>query len=223
MAFGTNVDGADLSDMRRLHVEPLAADKATARFVADHATPQLERTSRALTWAADEHLLYALSIGLWLGSRRGGPRQRARADHLLACVLAASILPHLLKNFIDQERPDRCMVHGRRRGIPRSGKPNDAFPSGHAMHIGALASAVSWIYPEWKRLAWTIGGILAATRIAVLAHWTSDVIVGIGAGVLVERLLRPHAQRHLRSVLDQGRWRCIRARPRLGTRPLPRG
>jgi undecaprenyl-diphosphatase len=93
--------------------------------------------------AADEHVLYALSIGLWLGSLRGRPRQRAGADHMLACVLLTSILPHLLKDFIDQERPDRCMVHGRRRGISRSGNAYDAFPSGHAMHVGALASATS--------------------------------------------------------------------------------
>jgi len=185
----------DFFRMRRVHVEPLAADRAVARFVADNTTPQLERTSRMLTWAADEHLLYALSIGLWLGSLRGGPRQRAGADHMLACVLASSILPHLLKSFIDQERPDRCMVHGRRRGIPRSGKPYDAFPSGHALHVGALASAISWIYPEWQKLAWTVGGALAATRIIVLAHWASDVVVGLGAGVLIERLLRPLARR----------------------------
>jgi hypothetical protein len=31
-----------------------------------------------------------------------------------------AILPHLLKRLIDQKRPDRCMVHGPRRGIPRS-------------------------------------------------------------------------------------------------------
>jgi membrane-associated phospholipid phosphatase len=181
----------DLSGMRHLHIKPLAADRAIARFVADHATPQLEQTSRALTWAADEHLLYALSAGLWLGSLCCGPRQRARADHILACVLVTNILPHVLKGVIDQERPDRCVVHGRRQGIPRSGKAQDAFPSGHAMHIGALASAISWIHPEWKRLAWTIGAALAATRIVVLAHWPSDVVVGLGAGVLVERLLRP--------------------------------
>jgi len=184
--------------MRHLYVEPLAADRAVARFVADNTTPQLERTSRVLTWAADKHLLYALSIGLWLASLRGGPRQRANADHILACVLASSILPHLLKDFVDQERPDRCMVHGRRRGIPRSGKPRDAFPSGHAMHVGALASAISWIHPDWKNLAWTIGGVLAATRIIVLAHWASDVVVGLGAGVLIERLLRAVRRGHPR-------------------------
>src|SRR5437763_15766713 len=85
----------DFFRMRRVHVEPLAADRAVARFVADNTTPQLERTSRMLTWAADDHLLYALSIGLWLGSLRGGPRQPAGADRMLPCVLARSVLPHL--------------------------------------------------------------------------------------------------------------------------------
>ena len=182
---------ADLPHMRPVHVKPLAADQAIARFIADNTTPQLEQISQALTWAADEHVLYAVSLGLWLGCMRGGPRQRASADHILACLLATNILPHFLKAFIAQERPDRCMVHVRRRGIPRSGKPRDAFPSGHAMHVGALASALSWLYPQWKRPVWTIGGILAATRIVVLAHWASDVVVGLGTGILVERLLRP--------------------------------
>jgi len=66
------------------------------------------------------------------------------------------------------------------------------------MHVGALASAISWIHPDWKNLAWTIGGVLAATRIIVLAHWASDVVVGLGAGVLIERLLRPLARRYRR-------------------------
>jgi membrane-associated phospholipid phosphatase len=201
----------DLFHMRALHVEPLSTDRAIARFVADHTTPKLEWVSRALSWAADEHVLYAVSIGLWLSSLRGGPRQRACADHLVACVLTSSILPHLLKDFVDQERPDRCMVHGRRHGIPRSGKPLDSFPSGHAMHVGALASAISRMHPDWKKLAWTIGGVLAATRIIVLAHWASDVVVGLGAGVLIERLLRPVARHRLRRDLRPTRYQSMRA------------
>lgn len=59
------------------------------------------------------------------------------------------------------------------------------------MHVGALASAMSWLYPQWKSPVWAIGGVLAATRSVVLAHWASDVVVGLGAGVLVEHLLRP--------------------------------
>jgi membrane-associated phospholipid phosphatase len=36
---------------------------------------------------------------------------------------------------------------------------------------------------------------LACTRIVLLAHWTSDVVVGLIAGALVERSLRPLAFR----------------------------
>jgi hypothetical protein len=153
--------------------------------------PTLERVSRAASWAADEHLLYVLCASLWSASRRTGSRRREAADHILLCCIVANLVPHVLKNFIDQERPDRCMVHLHRRGIPRSGKPYDAFPSGHAMHVGALASAVSWLYPKWSGVAWAIAGTLASTRIIVLAHWASDVAIGLVSGVLIERLLRP--------------------------------
>jgi undecaprenyl-diphosphatase len=49
-------------------------------------------------------------------------------------------LPHLLKSVFNQERPDRLTVRGHWR-IPFSGNRLDAFSSGHAIHIGALASA----------------------------------------------------------------------------------
>jgi membrane-associated phospholipid phosphatase len=83
------------------------------------------------------------------------------------------------------------MIHGRRHGIPRSGKAYDAFPSGHAMHVGAIASAVSWISPKSAPLAWSLGGLVAATRIVLLAHWMTDVLAGLAMGVVVERCLRP--------------------------------
>ena len=83
------------------------------------------------------------------------------------------------------------MVHGRRHGIPRSGKAYDAFPSGHAMHVGAVASAVSWAYPNSAPIAWGLGGLIAITRIVLLAHWTTDVLAGMAMGALVERCLRP--------------------------------
>ena len=40
-------------------------------------------------------------------------------------------------------------------------------------------------------IAWGIGGLIAATRIVLLAHWTTDVLAGLAMGALVERCLRP--------------------------------
>ena len=94
------------------------------------------------------------------------------------------------------------MVHGRRHGIPRSGKAYDAFPSGHAMHVGAVASAVSWAYPKSAPIAWGLGGFIAATRIVVLAHWMTDVLAGLAMGALVERSLRPLSKGAIRSDIE---------------------
>ena len=131
-----------------------AARSAGRQGCCAYASPALERPARLLTWAADEHVLYLVAGGLWLAARMGDEQERRQTDHLVLSVVATAILPHLLKRLIDQERPDRSMVHGRRHGIPRSGKANDAFPSGHAMHVGAVASAVSWAYPKWAPIAW---------------------------------------------------------------------
>jgi membrane-associated phospholipid phosphatase len=181
--------------MARWHVGTTQLDRRVAKAVARNASPAVERPARLLTWAADEHVLYLIAASLWLAARGGDERERRETDHLALSIAVTAILPHLLKRLIDQERPDRSMIHGRRNGIPRSGKPYDAFPSGHAMHVGAVASAVSWAYPRSATIAWGLGGLIAATRIVLLAHWTTDVLAGLAMGALVERCLRPLAGR----------------------------
>ena len=123
------------------HFGATALDRWVAKTVARYTSPAVERPARVLTWAADEHVLGVIAGGLWLAARAGNDRERRQTDHLALSMVVTAILPHLLKRLIDQKRPDRCMVHRPRRGIPRSDKPYDAFPSGHAMHVGAVASA----------------------------------------------------------------------------------
>ena len=166
-----------------------------AKKVVNLTIPAVEWPARVLTWAADEHVLGVIVGGLWLAARGGNERERRQTDHLVLSVVATAILPHLMKRLIDQKRPDRCMVHGPRRGIPRSGKPYDAFPSGHAMHVGAVASAISWVYPKSAPVAWGVGGLIAATRVVILAHWMTDVLAGLAMGAIIERCLRPRSER----------------------------
>ena len=66
----------------------------------------------------------------------------------------------------------------------------NAFPSGHAIHVGALASAATVLAPAKRNLVWSVGAGLVATRIILLAHWASDVAAGLAIGALMERLLR---------------------------------
>jgi hypothetical protein len=176
--------------MARVRVPPTRSDVSIANMIARHTGRPTEQAAELLTWGADEHVLCAVAAGWWLYSRRRNTDERRAADHILLSTLAASVLPHLLKKLFDQERPDRRTIRGHWRGVPFSGSSEDAFPSGHAVHIGALASAASRLPARQRNLAWGVGASLVATRVVLLAHWVSDVGVGLAVGVVLERMLR---------------------------------
>jgi membrane-associated phospholipid phosphatase len=171
-------------------VPPTKADIAIANSIASHTNRPAEKVAGTLTWGADEHILNAGAFLWWLYARRQNPQRRRTADHILLTTLAASILPHLLKTAFDQRRPDRLTVRGHWRGVPISGRQYDAFPSGHAVHVGALASAASRLPKPQRDVVWLVGAGLVATRVLLLAHWTSDVVAGLAIGAAMERLLR---------------------------------
>jgi undecaprenyl-diphosphatase len=176
--------------MAPIRVRPTRADKVIASAIARHTGRRTEKAAQVLTWGADEHILCALAAGWWFYSRHGDAGQRQTADHILLTTFAASALPHLLKNLFDQERPDRRTIRGHWRGVPFSGRGEDAFPSGHAVHVGALASAASQLPARQRHLVWGLGAGLVATRVVLLAHWVSDVVAGLALGASVERALR---------------------------------
>ncbi|MHB0770422.1 phosphatase PAP2 family protein [Bradyrhizobium sp. 5.13L] len=172
-------------------IKPTRIDTAIANEIAHDANSGFEHAAQAITWGADEHVLLALAAAGWLDTRLRHPERRPLADHVLIVSLATAVLPHVLKSMFDQTRPDRLTAGGHRRGIPYSGRPRDAFPSGHAVHMGALASAAGLLRPASRRLARSLAVALSLTRVALLAHWASDVAAGFTLGIAVERLFRP--------------------------------
>jgi undecaprenyl-diphosphatase len=171
-------------------VRPTRADKKIAKVIAHNTTPAMERTAEALTWAADEHFLCAAAAAWWLYCRGRPAPERAASNHVLITTVAATILPHLMKHLFSQERPDRRSVAAHFRGAPFSGSALQAFPSGHALHVGALASAAGDLPASQRALAWTAGAVLVLTRIFLLAHWASDVAAGLVLGAALERMIR---------------------------------
>src|SRR4051812_358006 len=125
--------------MQQLALPPTSVHRAVARTAAHYTSPPIQKVVRVATWSGDKHLLIGLAAAYWLVSRRGGIRQRVQADHWLLTLAAASLAPTVLKSLVDQERPDRCMVGPDRKGIETSGNARDAFPSGHALNVGAAA------------------------------------------------------------------------------------
>jgi membrane-associated phospholipid phosphatase len=174
--------------MALVTVHPFAFDETIAREVSSYTDPRIEHVAAALTWGADEHVVAGLAALGWLLSRRSpNPSHRQVAKHALVCSLATAVLPHLMKGLINQERPDRLTVEGHLRGVPFSGNANDAFPSGHALHVGAAISAATLLPAKWRNAIWAAGVVLVGTRIVLLAHWTSDVVAGLAIGAGLER------------------------------------
>jgi undecaprenyl-diphosphatase len=188
--------------MALVTVKPTRIDTAIADEIATHTNSGIEDAAEALTWGADEHVLLALAAAGWLYVRLRRPTKQPIANHILTVSLVTAAVPHLLKSAFDQTRPDRLTVVGHRHGVPVSGKPCDAFPSGHAVHMGALASAAGLLPPERCRAVRGIAVALSLTRVALLAHWASDVAAGFALGAAIERWLRPWtltAHRHRRA------------------------
>jgi membrane-associated phospholipid phosphatase len=171
-------------------VRPTKIDEAVAHAIAAHTDRRLERNAQVLTWGADEHVMIALAGLTWLLTLRSNEAARRFGAHLLICSFATAVLPHAMKAAIDQERPDRLTLEGHLRGVPLSGKSADAFPSGHALHIGALASAATLLPAKVRNAIWAAGAALVSTRIVLLAHWVTDVVVGLVLGAVIERSLR---------------------------------
>jgi membrane-associated phospholipid phosphatase len=205
---------------------PTRWDLVLSRACARAAKPEIERTLRVVTWLADEKIVLGATLLFWTYARlcRRDIEIARRADHMLWCVALAGVLPHLFKRLVDRKRPDRAVVHGRRHGIPRSGNAWDSFPSGHALHLGAIAGSVARFCPNsFRRLVWPSIAALAATRILLLAHYLSDVVAGLALGAaldwVVGRLFsegRAASSRHCleRSSSSSGESRCPASRNR---------
>jgi undecaprenyl-diphosphatase len=163
-----------------------------ARAVARHAAKPLETATAVLSWIADEKFVLVAVAGAWAYFRFGlrTPRARRCGDQMLCNAVIAAAAPHLVKRLVDRERPDRKVVGLRRHGIPRSGNRWDSFPSGHAVHVGALASALDRFLPSrWRLVLWPSAAALAATRLLLLAHYVTDVAAGLLLGAMIDRLV----------------------------------
>jgi membrane-associated phospholipid phosphatase len=171
-------------------VNPTKADVAIARTIARRTEPAPEEVAGALTWGADEKVLLVLAIAGFIVTRGKPERWRRSGNHVLLVTVAATLMPHTMKSLFDQTRPDRKTVLGHVHGVSFSGKREDAFPSGHALHMGALASAAGALPPGPRRVIRGLAIGLSLTRILVLAHWASDVVAGFALGALLERALR---------------------------------
>src|SRR2546423_545081 len=164
---------------------PSRFDIAISKKCARAATPARERTLRVVTWLADEKILLGVVGLFWVNAQLRSTQEdiRHEANRMLLSVALAGLLPHAFKHLVNRKRPDRALVHGPRHGIPRSGDAWDSFPSGHALHLGAIAGPMTRLASrQFRPYVWAGLLGLASTRVMLLAHYASDVVAGLALG-----------------------------------------
>jgi membrane-associated phospholipid phosphatase len=118
-----------------------------------------------------------------------------RGDLGARLVLTAFILggtvTHTIKPFLGLPRPGEVLPLDLLHFIGNPVINYHSMPSGHA--LAALTMGTLWFclirtqqLPKWlAAVSWSLVLGIAASRVAVAAHWPADVLVGSGLGMMV--------------------------------------
>ena len=147
----------------------------------------------------------------------------ARLEFLFVAIAVPSLLTTLLKRLIGRARPfvggeaDAYLYHP----FNWQGAAYASMPSGHSTTAFSVAIAFGALWPAARPVLWIYALVIAASRVVVVAHHPSDVIVGaiVGAfgAILVRnmfaarrRVFAPNAQARAK-VMPGPSWRRIKA------------
>lgn len=110
---------------------------------------------------------------------------------MLLAFVVGGLLSYGVKAALAYPRPGLVFPEGVLHFIGSPVLRSGSMPSGHAMaalSIGALWVALSRQHgyrPGREAVLWSLAALMALSRVAVGAHWPSDVLVGSGLGLLV--------------------------------------
>lgn len=112
----------------------------------------------------------------------------ARLGYVFIAVGLPGLVVTVVKRGIGRVRPS---AEGPFAYLPFSWRPDYAsFPSGHTTTAFAALVALGALWPRLRPALWIYALAIAASRVAVSAHYLSDVMAGAACGVAGALLVR---------------------------------
>lgn len=106
-------------------------------------------------------------------------------------VLGAGIIVKILKIFIGRARPIFFEALDMTGFFPPSlDWAFNSMPSGHTAVSFAGLVMIGMLAPRFKVLTWTLAILIGVSRVAVGAHWPSDVIFGAFIGMVFADIVK---------------------------------
>lgn len=116
--------------------------------------------------------------------------QSTNAFLIFCSVLSASIVGKILKVCIGRFRPVFYEALGITGFNPFSWDwAFNSMPSGHAFATFAGLVTIGMLKPKYKWLTWTGAILVGLSRVAVGAHWVTDVLLGAFIGMVAADLV----------------------------------
>jgi membrane-associated phospholipid phosphatase len=118
-------------------------------------------------------------------------RLASRLMFVFAAIALSGLAVDLIKVLVGRTRP----YLWRDGGVYHFAPPGwsslyQSFPSGHSANVVAAALATGLLVPAWRWPLLGLAGLLALTRLAVGAHFPSDLLGGAAVAVIVTLALR---------------------------------
>jgi undecaprenyl-diphosphatase len=171
-----------------------AVDASEIGLMPRRGTPSLWPLRILTDFGNDAYVLWLLAaalvvVALVCAGLRGKSRARwlslaTQVEYLFFAVLFPLLITEIVKWTVGRGRP---FVGGKANPfnfVPFTGtEAYFSFPSAHAVTSFALAFAVGAIWPRARGAMFAYAGLIAATRLVLLAHHPSDVVAGAVIGV----------------------------------------
>lgn len=111
---------------------------------------------------------------------------------MLAAMASSAIVLHLVKFAASRHRPSDFFRDGLYGFAPFTVTHRlDSFPSGHSQTIFVFMATLMIAFPRHWKLFLTVGALTAVSRVVLLNHFPSDILIGSWLGAFFVFLLAP--------------------------------